>query len=269
MNAEATVLVTQDVNELVRVREPAVAAVVLQPEQQREWLAPLGKAVESGRLRVRRTVLPGVSETEVRRWLHQGVDVDNGLPDLKEALIADLMDLVTLTSTITGGECFVFRLFTEAPRRHCGYHVDTVAPGAPPWGLVRVYNGETTSYIDPAAVTSMADFYRYFGRRERLVRRAEAEADQVALEETICLDQSPPFVRDEHAVRTVPAGAVVAFTHVDAQEMFAPSATQSPWIHCSPMSGAVRLVVNISAARTPRRLPRGPQPSRSAAGRAD
>jgi len=255
VNAQRTVLVTCDINALVRIREPAVAAVVLQLEQQHGWLAPLAEAVENGRIEVRRTVLPGASEAEIGRWLRQGIEVDTGLLDLKEALIADLMDLVALTRTITGGERFVFRLFTEAPRRHCGYHVDTVAPGAPPWGLVRVYNGETTSYVDPAAVTSMSDFYRYLGRRERLVQRAELEGDSLAQAETVCLDQALPFVRDQRAVRSVPAGAVVAFTHVDAQEMFAPSVTQSPWIHCSPMSGTVRLVVNISAARAPRRPP--------------
>jgi hypothetical protein len=256
MDARATVPVTYDVEELVRVREPGVAAVVLKPEQQPRWLAALAEAVETGRLRVRRTVLADVAEAEIRTWLHDGIEVDTDLVDLKQTLMDDLVDLVALTRTVTGGERFVFRLFTEAPRRHCGYHVDTVVPGAPPWGLVRVYNGATTLYVDPAGVTSMADFYHYFGRRERLVRRAETEAGSAAQDEVVCLDEAPPFVHDPQAVRAVPDGAIVVFTHLDAQEMFAPSVTQPPWIHCSPMGGAVRLVVNISAVRGSRRRPR-------------
>jgi hypothetical protein len=256
MDGHVTVLVTHDVEELARVREPGVAAVVLKHEPQPGWLAPLGESVETGRLRVRRTVLSDVTEPEIRTWLHDGIAVDIDLVDLKDTLVNDLVHLVALTRAVTGGERFVFRLFTEAPRRHCGYHVDTVVPGAPPWGLVRVYNGGTTSYVDPAGVTSMTDFYRYFGRRERLVRLAETEADAAAKDEVVCLDEAPAFVNDRQAVRAVPDGAIVAFTHLDVREMFAPSVTQPPWIHCSPMRGSVRLVVNVSAVRGARPRPR-------------
>lgn len=256
MNGSATVPVTDDVEELVRVREPGVAAVVLKPEPQPAWLIPLAESVETGRLQVRRTVLSDVTEADIRTWLQDGIEVDADLVGLRETLIGDLVELIALTRAVTGGERFVFRLFTEAPRRHCGYHVDTVVPGAPPWGLVRVYNGATTSYVDPAGVTSMTDFYRYFSRRERLVRLTEIEGDAAAQDEVVCLDEAPPFVHDPQAVRVVPDGAIVAFTHLDAQEMFAPSVRQPPWIHCSPMSGGVRLVVNISAVRGSRQPPR-------------
>jgi hypothetical protein len=256
VNSQGTVLITNHFEDLIRVRAPAVTAVVLQPEQENGRLAPLAEAVETGHVRVRRTVLSGVSEDEIRSWLYDGIEVDVDFLDLKEALISDLTDLVALTGAVTDGDHFIFRLFTEAPRRHCGYHVDTVVPGAPPWGLVRVYNGETTAYVDPAAVTSIADFYGYFGRRERLVRQVEAEGSSSAQSEIMCLDEAPPFVRHPRAVRNVPAGAIVAFTHLAAQEMFAASVSQSPWIHCSPMSGVVRLVVNISAVRGRRPPPR-------------
>jgi hypothetical protein len=44
----------------------------------------------------------------------------------------------------------------------------------------------------------------------------------------------------------VAAGAVVAFKHVDVGLHWTPHAKAKAWIHCSPMCGAARLVVNVT-----------------------
>lgn len=255
--AGGTMLFTHEESDLRRVCAPDITAVVLDPQSLPEWFVPLGAAVQSRSLQVVRTVLEDASRDQIRMWLDAEIEISTlGITDLKDAVIADLLHLVDLAALVTGGDRFIFRIFTEAPTRHCGYHVDTVPAGAPPWGILRVYNGAPTTYVDPGSVGSMAEFYRYFNRRERLVREMSGGNNaEAALQELCDLDERSPFVRDVGDVHVVPRSAVVAFTHLDLQEMFADSVRQAPWIHCSPMTGGVRLVANVTSRRGNRRPP--------------
>jgi len=152
---------------------------------------------------------------------------------------------------------FHFRIFAAAPTTNCGFHVDTVAPGAVKWGLVRVYNGAGTEYVDPNDVVSMRDFYRYLSRRERLEReRGEAQGcgntERFArLEAEIqILDQEHAFLTPRGKVQVAPSRSIVAFKHLDVSLHWSDHSKALAWIHCSPMRGRARLVVNVAGAST-------------------
>jgi hypothetical protein len=153
----------------------------------------------------------------------------------------------------------MLRIFTEAPSTECGFHIDTVPPGAPAVGLLRVYNGAGTDYIDPTNVTSISDFYHYLGRRDRLRRdhrAARKEHDASALlrleREIAEHDAARPFVRRANESGVAPAGSIVAFRHMDGRHHWSDLAKPLAWIHSSPMTGRPRLVVNVTS---PQRMP--------------
>lgn len=252
---QSRVLYTDVEGELARIVEPGVQAVIWLPTEQPDWLGEVAAAVEEGQLDVPRTVLDDVTQEDVERWLATRLQNDALTPGTRQALVADVISLVRRMGALTGCDHFMVRVLTATPNRHCGYHVDTVMPGGAPWGLVRVYNGKGTSYIDSDAVSSMRDFYSYLGRRERLVRDALDQPDAAAALDA--MDADLPFltVASADATKIVPAGSVVAFRHLDIGRLWSDHAPSLAWIHCSPMAGTPRLVVNVTArGRSGRRL---------------
>src|SRR5262249_23210627 len=132
------------------------------------WFSELAQGVETGQLHIPRAVLPRATSSEVSTWLERNLSDGVARPDIGSALGQDILGLMARLGAMTGAERFMLRIFTEAPSTECGFHVDTVPPAAPILGLLRVYNGAGTCYVDPRNVTSMKDFYRYLGKRERL-----------------------------------------------------------------------------------------------------
>jgi hypothetical protein len=247
------VLLTRDERDLDRVREPGVSAVVYTQLARPGWLDELATAVETERLRLPRTVLDDVVPADVAAWMDHTLPVGVLTTATREALADDVRWLAERTRQVAGADRCMVRILTATPTPQCGFHLDTVAAGGRPWGLLRVYNGAGTTYVDPTAVTGMRDFYRYLGRRERLVRELHAargsgdEDDAVRIEsERDELDSRLRFVTDPAGIGLVPAGSVVAFTHLDAGRLWSDHPPGLAWIHCSPMAGVPRLVVNVT-----------------------
>lgn len=249
----AAIVVTDDASLLAQVSRPNVLAVIFEPSQRAAWELELAAAVEGGVFLIERcTVMAERSESLAhlleQRLPHKGVSFETRL-----ALVDDLAALADELALIAGCRGLMLRLFTEAPTAHCGFHVDTVAPGLPPFGLLKVYNGEGTRYVDPSDISAVPDFYGYLGRRERLERElsqalaagraADAEQAQLAVR---ALDDALPFLRPAARVHEVRAGATVAFRHLDIREHWADHGVHRAWTHCSPMVGATRLVANLT-----------------------
>jgi hypothetical protein len=256
----AVIVRTLDERDLRRIVDPHVAAVIYEPQAVASWLAPLAAAVESGVFVVPRTLLPNAGADEIAAWLATHLPDCGAAPDVREALVDDIRALVARVAEGTGASRFMLRIFTAAPTTECGFHVDTVPPGAPPWGLLRVYNGAGTRFVEPDNVTSLAEFYRYLGRRERLERerrvaRGEGNADDChRLEREIAqLDGACAFLKRPDDIPVAPAGAIVAFKHLDVRLHWTAHAKAKAWIHCSPMRGVPRLVVNVSSPERARR----------------
>jgi Protein of unknown function (DUF1826) len=260
---EALVLHTRDERDLGRIVEELVQAVIYEPPQLPPWFTEVAAAVESGALVVPRTVLPLATADDIAGWL-AGHLPDGGLaPEVYDALFDDILGLVARLAQGSGASRFMLRIFTAAPTTECGFHVDTVPRDAPPWGLLRVYNGAGTAFVEPGNVASIAEFYRYLRRRERLEqerRDARANGDANALDrlerEVLRLDEERSFLERPGDIRVVPAGSIVAFKHLDAALYWTPHAKAKAWIHCSPMHGPARLVVNVTSPEPPRRRPR-------------
>jgi hypothetical protein len=229
--------------------DPRSCAVIVTPPANEEWLGALGEAVVSGALNIPRTVLPAVTPVEFAEWSRSAVAV---LPASMAAPIVD--DWVAIAERVrneaAGGRVMV-RVFTEAPSRRCGFHVDTVPACCSTIGALRVYNGLTTEYVDPADVQSMEAFYRYLSRRERLARMVRQRADLLAghaCAELAVLDEAPGFLRAGAGIHRVPDGATVYFKHIDIRRHWSPHPVTEAWIHRSPMRGVRRLVLNVSPA---------------------
>ena len=180
-----------------------------------------------------------------------GVDFETRL-----ALIDDITAMAEELCQFTGLRNVMLRLLAEPPSEICGFHVDTVTPGLPPYGLLKVYNGEPTRYVASQDVSDMGVFYRYLDKRERLSARWREAADRGdAAEADLCrsvvrdLDGGLPFLRDGASVHLVPQGAIVAFRHLDSREHWSRHPASRTWLHCSPMSGKARLVVNLTPAK--------------------
>jgi Protein of unknown function (DUF1826) len=259
----AFILHTEDERDLQQIVQPHVQAVIFAPKPSPDWLDELTASVTSRSFEVPRTVLPDVTRPEIDEWLqlnirHQGVS-----PALRLALKQHILSLVDRLAEINGATHFMLRILTDIPNHHCGFHVDTVPPGAPVYGLLLVYNGAGTDYVHPDNVTSMRRFYRYLSRRERLARemvRAHEEGNEAASEQLLAeiteLDEHPDFLLRPQEVFTVPAGSIVAFKHIDVTLHWSDHAKTKAWIHRSPMEGEARLLVNITArAQEAPRLP--------------
>lgn len=246
------ILRTSCESDLARIAEHGMQAIIYTPARIPEWMAALAAAVESGAFQVRRSVVSDLNRTGLSEWLD--VELPNTGVDqqVRSALQQDVLALWDRVSSLTSASRVQLRIFTGAPSENCGFHVDTVPPGAPPLGVVRVYNGEGTRYVDPAQVVSMRDFYRYLSRRERLQRdlsSAGADGNEHVcrrLEQQIAdLDREPSFLKPGGSVYVVPTGSIVVFRHVDVRYHWSDHPQSAGWIHCSPMSGCTRLVVNL------------------------
>ena len=244
------ILHTHRVDGIARILDADVQAVIMAPPEPPPWLSALAAAVENGEATIPRTQLTDYSRDLFAAWL------DRNLPPLPvfDPVRDDMLVLVDLLAALTGASRFMIRLLTGAPNTECGFHVDTVPPGAPQWGLLRVYNGAGTHYVEPGNVLGPRDFYDYLGQRERLGRerasaretgdRPACEAAEAAIRR---LDAQRPFLRDPSALRCTPAGAIVAFKHLDVAAHWSDRFEETPWIHCSPMAGPPRLLINITA----------------------
>jgi hypothetical protein len=238
-------------DDLERIGDAEVQAVVFEPPRPPSWLDELAEALESGRFFFERTVLGSVDLPEIDRFLKTRLPASAVSSSVRHALTDDILALVERVAVATGASRFMFRAHTDAPNRRCGFHIDTVPPGAPAVGYLRVYNGAGTDYVEPQNVSSVGDFYRHLSRRERLeheVRRAGGTARREGLlEQLVQLDDRPEFMLDPKAVCVAPARSIVAFKHLDARLHWSNHPKHLAWIHRSPMHGERRLVVNVSA----------------------
>jgi len=233
---------------------PHVQAVIYQPQEPPLWMKDVAGSVETESLHIERVVLPCATPDEIADWLERRLPKVGALQQICTVIEGEIIALVEIEQILTNASHFMMRIFTEAPTCRCGFHVDTVPPRAPTIGLLRVFNGHRTEYVHPENVTSMRDFYRHLSQRERQVKamkEAQARGDQVQYDELrahiASLDKDPGFLRSPEDVRVVPEGAIVAFKHVDARWHWSDHPKALAWIHRSPMEGAPRLVVNITA----------------------
>ncbi len=247
--AAPTVVETGAASDLDLITSPHVQAVVYVPARLPEWMSELAEAVTAGEFEVPRAILDDVGPDEVESAVWHAVAAGRGRDDLRRALVDDVVSLVERVRAATGAASFTIRIFTGEPSTRCGYHVDTVPPRSATIGLLRVYNGAGTPYLDPGALTGMRDFYKYLSRRERLVRDLSEARDRTRAEaigaELDRLDAELPFVSGR-TPRVAPSGSVVMFEHLDASHHWSDAGSEQPWIHCSPMEGGPRLVVNVS-----------------------
>ena len=246
------VLVTAERSDLTRASE--AIAVVHTPAEEADWTRELADALDASAFELPRAILPAVTRDEAAEWLAHALPRHAVSPTTREALVRDVLALIDLQASLTRGSRFRLRAFAEPPTRRCGFHVDTVPPRHPTVGVLKVYNGEGTLYVDPTNVASTRAFYAYLQRRERLGRELTAAAGERGgryaelVDEVLELDERPPFVLDPHAVAVVPAGSTVAFRHLDVREHWSSHPPDRAWIHRSPAEGGPRLVVNVSPA---------------------
>jgi len=249
---EAVIIRTREERELERITRPDVQAVIYSPPALPAWFTALAAAVRNGSFRIPRTILSNASADELRNWLGAHLPTGGLDPEVHAALQQDIISLVDRLGVTTGAVRFMLRILTGTPNTECGFHVDTVPPRAPTWGLMRLYNGAGTAYVDPSNVISMDAVYRYLSRRERLAReRVAARDDPTAsahLERAIAqLDAERAFLKQPSDVHLAPAGSIVAFKHIDIRLHWSHHPTAMAWIHCSPMEGEPRLLVNVTA----------------------
>jgi hypothetical protein len=259
----SAILRTNNASDLSRVREPGVQAVIFEPVQRAPWEDLVRVAVESRVFVIERCSLKVECSIALPHVLEARLP-HNGLPfETRLALIDDLAALADCLTAVTDCRRLMLRLFTEVPTECCGFHVDTVGPGRPPFGLLKVYNGRGTLHIDPVDIVDVKLFYRYLGRRECIARRwreatqqdrdTEAERLHTEINE---LDRTLPFLRPSAPLHEVPAGAAVAFRHLDIREHWSNHRKELAWIHCSPMAGLTRLVANLTPLDGPPDRPR-------------
>jgi uncharacterized protein DUF1826 len=247
-----SVLRTDRKTDLAQISESYVQAVIYLPIRLPDWLLELGEAVGNRIFRVPRTTLHDVSADEIRAWLVSNLPAETVSAEARQELISDILDLVDLVGSSTGSSRFSLRILVAEPNCRCGFHVDTVPPRTSRWGLLRVYNGEGTDYVESGNVTSMSLFYKYTSKRDRLMREiAEAELNcngeraGTLRKDLDALDRDKPFLKDPARVATAPSGSIVAFKHLDVTLHWANHDPGLAWIHCSPMAGSPRLVVNV------------------------
>jgi hypothetical protein len=260
---ESFIIRTVDERDLDRILSANVQAVIYHPPTRPAWLVDLAAAVQSGAFQIPRIILPDVSRDEITSWLEANLPAETLAPAVRRALMEDVVALVDRLGRLGKVARFMLRIFTGAPTTDCGFHVDTVAPGAPAIGLLRVYNGAGTPYVEPGNVTSMREFYRYLSRRERLERErgsARRDGDRQTREsvegEIMRLDRDLDFLKRPGETPVAPAGSIVALKHLDLSLHWSDHAKGLAWIHCSPMEGEPRLVVNITPAQVTSRFVR-------------
>jgi hypothetical protein len=255
-------VLTREESDLERIAEPDVQAVIYTPPEFPEWFPALAEAVEGEVFQIPRATLFDISRGGIRRWLEANLPSDAVAREVRRALVEDILALPNRIAALAAVTRLQIRIFTGAPTTDCGFHVDTVPPGAPTSGLLRVYNGTGTAYVDPGNITSVREFYRYLSRRERLERdRAAARRDHdgdrcSCLEAEITrLDEERAFLKRRDEVHFVPTGSIVAFRHLDVRLHWSEHSQSLAWIHCSPTQGRPRLVVNVAAGQVTRCSP--------------
>jgi hypothetical protein len=72
--------------------------------------------------------------------------------------------------------------------------------------------------------------------------------------EIMRLDREIDFLKRPCETLVAPAGSIVAFKHLDLSLHWSDHPKGLAWIHCSPMEGEPRLVVNITPARATSRF---------------
>ncbi|WP_329312475.1 DUF1826 domain-containing protein [Streptomyces sp. NBC_01278] len=234
--------------------DPSLSAVFVPDGRPEAWLRGLAELVVGGRLVIPRTTLASVTRDEFTDWAHTALA--HAPAAVAGPLVDDMAAVLTRVVDTTRTGRVMVRLFTEAPTRRCGFHVDTVPPQSTTIGAVRVYNGPTTEYVDGKDVLGMGEFYAHLARRERLSRRARSTAGageaggpgEGALDELCSMDEKPSFLRPGAVVRRVPSDATVFFRHLDVRRHWSPHPVADVWIHRSPMHGPARLVLNVSPA---------------------
>ncbi|MFF8836962.1 DUF1826 domain-containing protein [Streptomyces sp. NPDC015130] len=243
--------------DIARLTDPGLTAVVLARRERPGWLDELAELVVSRRLVIPRTTLAAVSPDEFADWSRTALaGTDRAVA---RALLDDMTGIVEQVTATADVRRVMVRVFTEAPTRRCGFHVDTVPPQAPTTGAVRVYNGPTTEYVSGDDVRSMKDFYAYLSRRERVSRETAPGPDRAGADPLTDLDETPSFLRPHAPVHRVPPDATVYFKHIDVRRHWSPHPVADAWIHRSPMQGPPRLVLNVSPAQRARTRPgRGP-----------
>jgi hypothetical protein len=240
------------------VRRPGVQAVIVAPRPPAPWESALAERVRCGAFVVPRCSITAPRPEALVHALEQTLSAQGLDFDTRLALIDDLAALGDTLAELAGCRALMLRMFTEAPTRHCGFHVDTVAPGVPPFGLLKVYNGAGTRYVEPDALAGTEALLAYQARRERLAREwreavaagraQEANGHLAALRS---IDDTLPFLRPAAAVQEIAARAVVAFRHLDVSRHGAADAVAQAWLHCSPMEGEPRLVANFTPLAGP------------------
>jgi hypothetical protein len=251
--AAAAILHTNAETDLQAITRPEIQAIICLPSPLPAWIGVIAEAVEAGRFVVPRARLLSADRTDIKTWLD--VNLPHGVVSdhVLEALKADILRLAGHVYEFEPSTMLQMRIFTEKPTTECGFHVDTVPRGAPTCGLLRVYNGAGTDYVEAGDVRSADHYFHYLGRRERLAReRREAraagdrDASRRSEEAIVALDRARPFVQAAAVIRVAPAGSIVAFKHVDIGTLWS-TLPENAWVHCSPMEGKPRLVLNLSA----------------------
>ena len=256
---KAFIVLTNEEQDLYQIGSPMVQAVIYVPRSLPHWFEELAEAVRKGEFHVPRTVIPRASREQIEAWLENNLPISpRTSTDFRGLVKTDILTLVDHAGVISGATRFMLRILTAAPNTECGFHVDTVPPGANPWGLLRVYAGAGTEFVEPANVTSMADFYRYLSRRERLARErrvATGDGDKNTCErlqrEIEQLDSERAFLRSPNNIQVAPAGSIAAFKHLDVSLHWSNHAKSKAWIHSSPMAGDMRFLVNVSPDEPP------------------
>jgi hypothetical protein len=239
------VLLVDDDTALHRVSDAGVVAAIRLPDRPPAWQMGLERAVLAGEF-VQRAEIVDVTPNQLVDW----VTAASGRldPTIRHGFAADVRALGQLCATLAGASRVQVRLAAGLGSDRCGYHVDTCRPGAPPIGVVKVYCGPPTQYPDPAAVTSVADFWTFLSRRERLVReRAGADDAAAAGQELAALDDAPGFLGHAEPL-DVPIGATVAFRLLPIEQHWQPRQALPAWIHRSAMYAQPRLAVTVLAA---------------------
>jgi hypothetical protein len=249
---DVVVIEASDAEDLEQIHAAHVQAVVVRPQVLPPWFSELAEAVYERRFVVPRTILGDAGAADIAAWLGRHLPIDALPQEAGRALRDDILGLVERVGRSTGGSRFQFRVLTGTPSLHCGFHVDTVRPGVPQWGLLRVYTGAGTQYALPDDVTGVGDFYRYLRQRKQLVHELvlTSGAARAALRERLgALDGELGFLRPGARLATAPAGSIVAFKHLDLRLHGSEHDPRLAWIHASPVAGDPRFLVSVTAAR--------------------
>jgi hypothetical protein len=251
------IVVVSSGDSLSSILEPEVLAVLAATPPE-PWIERLSAAVRDGDLVVPRSILDGVTLPDIARFLSDALKAGALAADIRNALREDLLELVATCGALTGAGRFHFRFFTDVPNDRCSFHVDIVAPGAPTVGLIRVYCGAQTDYVDPNNLTSWEDFHawEYLRKREALAAaeargRRDIAAEARALSRLTRMDARPRFMIDVSNLHTVAAHTLVACKFVDSRHLLDRTHVRARsargWIHRSPMSGSPRCVATVNA----------------------